>query len=130
MLNLLAQSGCCSYHGGVCGCSNGRQLCCDGTLSPSCTCYSPPPKPVVPITPFVPSCASVTANLSNCIRERDVLKNKLSEKDTQLTLSSITVSEKNQQIDNQTANFFWLAVICIILFFVAIHYYRKSKSYS
>lgn len=32
------RSGCCSYHGGVCGCSGGRARCCDGTLSPSCGC--------------------------------------------------------------------------------------------
>lgn len=32
------KSGCCSWHGGVCGCSGGRQVCCDGTLSPTCTC--------------------------------------------------------------------------------------------
>ncbi|WP_303851855.1 hypothetical protein [Seleniivibrio woodruffii] len=30
--------GCCSHHGGVCGCSGGRALCCDGSLSPSCGC--------------------------------------------------------------------------------------------
>ena len=31
--------GCCSHHGGVCGCSvSGRTVCCDGTLSPSCGC--------------------------------------------------------------------------------------------
>lgn len=41
--NLIAQlsqkkRGCCSWHGGVCGCSNGRVVCCDQTLSPSCTC--------------------------------------------------------------------------------------------
>ncbi len=32
--------GCCSHHGGVCGCdsSTGRIVCCDGTLSPSCMC--------------------------------------------------------------------------------------------
>lgn len=30
--------GCCSWHGGVCGCRNGRVLCCDGTLSPTCRC--------------------------------------------------------------------------------------------
>ncbi len=34
-----ARSGCCSHHGGVCGCSNGRARCCDGSLSPSCGCY-------------------------------------------------------------------------------------------
>ena len=34
-----AKRGCCSHHGGVAGCSqNGRQVCRDGTLSPSCTC--------------------------------------------------------------------------------------------
>ena len=34
-----AQRGCCSHHGGVSGCSSGgRQVCRDGTLSPSCTC--------------------------------------------------------------------------------------------
>lgn len=34
------KQGCCSWHGGVCGCdeSSGRTICCDGTLSPSCTC--------------------------------------------------------------------------------------------
>lgn len=33
-----AGRGCCSHHGGVCGCSNGRNMCCDGALSPSCRC--------------------------------------------------------------------------------------------
>lgn len=40
-LNVFSKSGCCSWHGGVAGCRNGRQVCRDGTLSPSCTCYSP-----------------------------------------------------------------------------------------
>lgn len=31
--------GCCSWHGGIAGyCSNGRMVCNDGTLSPSCLC--------------------------------------------------------------------------------------------
>jgi hypothetical protein len=33
-------SGCCSYHGGVCGCSGNKAVCCDGQLSPSCGCFS------------------------------------------------------------------------------------------
>src|SRR4051812_37854642 len=35
-----AKSGCCSHHGGVCGCDSntGHQLCCDGADSPSCGC--------------------------------------------------------------------------------------------
>ena len=35
----IARSGCCSWHGGVCGCIGGRVVCCDGTFSPSCTCH-------------------------------------------------------------------------------------------
>lgn len=36
---VLAARGCCSSHGGVVGCSpSGKQVCADGTLSPSCTC--------------------------------------------------------------------------------------------
>jgi hypothetical protein len=31
--------GCCSWHGGECGCQDGRDMCCDGTFSPSCTCH-------------------------------------------------------------------------------------------
>jgi methylphosphotriester-DNA--protein-cysteine methyltransferase len=32
--------GCCSWHGGVCGCDSStcRVICCDGILSPTCTC--------------------------------------------------------------------------------------------
>jgi hypothetical protein len=30
--------GCCSHHGGECGCEGGHDKCCDGTLSPSCGC--------------------------------------------------------------------------------------------
>jgi len=29
---------CCSWHNGVCGCSYGISMCCDGSLSPSCEC--------------------------------------------------------------------------------------------
>jgi hypothetical protein len=33
-----AGRGCCSHHGGECGCVGGRDKCCDGSLSPTCTC--------------------------------------------------------------------------------------------
>lgn len=39
--NAPEQRGCCSWHGGVCGCSLGRIVCCDGALSPTCTCKGP-----------------------------------------------------------------------------------------
>lgn len=42
----IARSGCCSHHQGVCGCSGGRNVCCDGSFSPSCTCVKEDP-PVV-----------------------------------------------------------------------------------
>ncbi|WP_346354723.1 hypothetical protein [Azotosporobacter soli] len=32
------QRGCCSHHGGVCGCEGGRAVCCDGRYSPTCGC--------------------------------------------------------------------------------------------
>lgn len=35
---IYAKQGCCSHHGGVVGCSSGRQVCADGTYSPTCTC--------------------------------------------------------------------------------------------
>ena len=34
----IERRGCCSWHGGVSGCSSGRVVCSDGTYSPSCTC--------------------------------------------------------------------------------------------
>lgn len=34
----IYRSGCCSWHQGVCGCNNGRAICCDGSYSPSCGC--------------------------------------------------------------------------------------------
>lgn len=40
---LLAGRGCCSHHKGQCGCEGGRVVCCDGSLSPSCTCEADTP---------------------------------------------------------------------------------------
>lgn len=40
----VAQQGCCSHHGGVCGCSGGQDVCCDGAYSPSCGCHAEDPK--------------------------------------------------------------------------------------
>ena len=36
----IAERGCCSHHGGVCGCSGGTDICCDGAASPSCGCHA------------------------------------------------------------------------------------------
>lgn len=46
--NVYARRGCCSHHGGVSGaCRSGKQVCNDGTLSPSCECESVSSAPVV-----------------------------------------------------------------------------------
>ena len=38
-VSVLAGRGCCSSHGGECGCSaTGRSVCCDGTYSKTCRC--------------------------------------------------------------------------------------------
>ncbi len=34
----LEGRGCCSHNHGQCGCSGNRVVCCDNTLSPTCTC--------------------------------------------------------------------------------------------
>lgn len=38
-IGVYAKKGCCSSHGGEAGCaSDGRRICADGTMSPTCTC--------------------------------------------------------------------------------------------
>jgi len=76
--NVNARSGCCSWHGGVCGCS-----CCDGTaLSATCAPYYPncneetvpPPTtttttvpPATTTTTVPPSTTTTTFNLTTTI---------------------------------------------------------------
>lgn len=57
-----AQRGCCSWHGGVSGCSSSGQIVCkDGTYSPSCTC-----------TPtYIYGCMNPTANNYNSRANKD-----------------------------------------------------------
>ncbi len=66
----IARSGCCSWHGGVSGCdtSVGRQVCNDGTYSPSCTCIY-----VCFPLPDVPKNASwVFTQNNNCNQDVDI----------------------------------------------------------
>lgn len=57
---VFARRGCCSHHGGVAGCSpSGRQICADGTLSPSCTCT---PTPVYGCTDYKAKNYNASAN--------------------------------------------------------------------
>jgi hypothetical protein len=69
-ISISARSGCCSHHGGVCGCG-----CCDGTsLSATCAPYYPecnsapaytPPAPVYVCT-LNCNCASTTCIGKTC----------------------------------------------------------------
>lgn len=57
-IKVEAKRGCCSHHGGVNGCnSNGRTICNDGTLSPSCTC--------TPTIEYIYGCTDKTAKNFN-----------------------------------------------------------------
>ena len=57
-MNVYAERGCCSHHGGVAGCSeSGRQICNDGTLSPTCTC--------TPTVSYIYGCTDSTAKNYN-----------------------------------------------------------------
>lgn len=38
-LSQVSQADCCKGHKGVCGCRAGKIVCCDGTVSPNCTCH-------------------------------------------------------------------------------------------
>ena len=63
-LKIKAARGCCSHHGGVSGCSSsGRQICQDGTLSPTCTC--------TPVVNYVYGCTDKTAKNYNINANKD-----------------------------------------------------------
>lgn len=36
----VSQTDCCKGHKGICGCRAGKIVCCDNTISPTCTCHS------------------------------------------------------------------------------------------
>ncbi len=72
-VSVYATSGCCSWHDGVshCDTSTGRQVCNDGSYSPSCTCQYIPPKPKKQTTPEKPA-----PTIGNIQKEIDSVKSK------------------------------------------------------
>lgn len=61
---IEAARGCCSHHGGVGGCSSsGRQICNDGTLSPTCTC--------TPMITYIYGCTDRNASNYNSNANKD-----------------------------------------------------------
>ena len=71
-LNALARSGCCSHHGGVCGCG-----CCDGSsLSSTCAPYYPScNNSVSPVkTPKPPAKMYTQSQYNNLVAEKQKIK--------------------------------------------------------
>ena len=64
VMPVKAQSGCCSHHDGVIGCSKGMQLCGDGTTSPSCKCESSTPSVNTTPTPSQEPSRSTSPTIS------------------------------------------------------------------
>lgn len=66
-----AQRGCCSWHGGVgyCDSSVGRQVCRDGTYSPSCVCEYIPRPAYVPENPKTTKRRPKTISTTNQIEQ-------------------------------------------------------------
>ncbi len=84
--SIQARSGCCSHHGGVCGCS-----CCDGTsLSAKCA-------------PYYPQCSAVKS-----AQAQFEIPQSTSPQSTALQSSAsknITPITENQQADEDSENF-------------------------
>lgn len=92
--SAYAKRGCCSWHGGVCGCdtSVGRQICCDGTYSPSCVCaYIPPKTTRKPPQPKFP--AETQAKLSFFANEDGTWNIEMEVLDTSPTKYSAVISK-------------------------------------
>jgi hypothetical protein len=68
----LVFAGCCSFHSGVCGCGSGRDICCDGSFSPSCTCSGgsdPSPRPTARPT-AIPTHSSTGTHITGKLQDR------------------------------------------------------------
>ena len=78
--NIEARSGCCSHHGGVCGCG-----CCDGT-SLSATC-----------APYYPQCSQSPPPVK---QESPTPRNNLPN-------STNNSNEYTAQVSNANSNFIW-----------------------
>ena len=73
--NVLARSGCCSHHGGVCGCG-----CCDGSsLSSTCAPYYPACNDSTPSvkTSKPPTKMYTEVQYNNIVKEKEVINAKL-----------------------------------------------------
>ena len=131
----FATSGCCSWHGGVCGCdtSTGSQLCCDGSDSPSCGCQYIPPKPT-PIKTTTPKkdttdykalSDSLQSQLAAMKSDLDYSNNLSSNKDKEIQQYKLEITDLQKSIDNRNG---WLWFLGITFFIgICIHFGKEDK---
>ena len=113
-----ARSGCCSHHGGVCGCG-----CCDGTpLSATCAPYYPqcnrPVAPIKqePITPTTP------------VSPKTETPESKQEIPDSLPVSTYNPNQFTAQASNKTSNSIWWVVLGLgIGGFVAYLFLRRKR---
>ena len=131
-----AKRGCCSHHGGVSGCSTtGKQICNDGTLSPSCYCTPA-------VTYYVYGCTDSSAKNYNSSAEKDDGSctyyvygctnpyaknyNPSAERDDGKCVYEITSSKNNSQGNDKT-NDIVDTIIVLGIITVIILIFKKNK---
>ena len=131
-----AKRGCCSHHGGVSGCSTtGKQICNDGTLSPSCYCTPA-------VTYYVYGCTDSSAKNYNSSAEKDDGSctyyvygctnpyaknyNPSAERDDGQCVYEITSSKNNSQGNDKT-NDIVDTIIVLGIITVIILIFKKNK---
>lgn len=105
--SVEARSGCCSHHGGVCGCG-----CCDGT-SLSATC-----------APYYPSCGSTPSRVTSTPTPQvDPLNSYLSPKSKTESSADLTKNSQSQSNGGDFAS----ALLSLIGGYWIYHIFKNKK---
>jgi len=115
--NVLARSGCCSHHGGVCGCR-----CCDGT-SLSATC-----------APYYPSCRNTTSVQKSILPEPKVETevksvpeyNPPEVKKIESTVIQGSLSDISKEDSNRFTWFWIIGIVAVAYFFYKLGKRKKD----
>lgn len=128
-----ARSGCCSHHGGVCGCR-----CCDGTpLSATCAPYYPncnketvsPPTTTTTIT-TVPVILILPKSTEPEIEIPEIKTEANNELESQKSLEPQTSEKLTAQVykDNKGISvWLWILGIGVVLFYFIYKFRKKMK---